>query len=37
MTEHKKFHVYQAQRRQRKIKNVLIRTATTMYTTQFYD
>ena len=29
-------HVYQAQRTQRKIKNILFHTATATYTTQFY-
>ena len=34
---HKKCHVYQAQWRQPKIKNILFHTATTTYATQFYE
>ena len=31
------YTIYQAQQRQREIKNVLFDTATTMYTTQYYQ
>ena len=37
MTDGIRTHVHQAQRRQRKINNILFHTATITYTTQFYE
>ena len=37
MTDGIRTHVHQAQRRQRKINNILFHTSTITYTTQFYE